>query len=170
MGWAGYGKYDGDGTSSTQTLFVEKICKKFKITLLDPKGLSIDIDDELYMADVSKPFVHESVAKAVSDNIDYITEKLFSKPRKVKNEQAWSWSEDAAIDYFMLTDFLMNHKQPVGKDLKEKTLSGLVYLMGDHSAEFDKPASRRRVISNFYNKLNDYDYKAVRAVKPKKTM
>lgn len=166
----GYGKYDGDGTSSTQTFFVEKVCKKFKINLLDPKGLPIDIDDELYMADVSKPFVHETVAKAMIDNIDYITEKLLSKPRKVKNEQAWVWSEDAALDYFMLADFLMNHKQSVSSELKEKTLSGLVYLLGEHSSEFDKPAQRRRVISNFYEKLSTYDNKAVSTAKPKKKM
>ena len=70
----------------------------------------------------------------------------------------------------MLTDFLMNHNQPITSELKEKTLSGLVYLMGEHSDDFDKPASRRKVISNFYDKLSDYENKAVVIAKPKKKM
>lgn len=155
MGWSGYGKYDGDGTASTQTNFVEKICKKFKFLPLDPKGNLIELDD-LYMADTSKPFVSTAVAETVGLNIAYITEKLLEKPRKLKNKQEWYWSENAAIEYFMLTDFLMNHKQIITPQLKTKTLEGLFYLMGEHSDRFYKPLNRRRVISNFRKKLASY--------------
>ena len=155
MGWFGYGKYDGDETSSVQTNMVEEIAKKFEIALFDKKGKSIEVDN-LYLAKVDKGFLNESSAKAIAKHLDYALDKIISKPKKSRKTGTVTWDDSTALEYMMVADFFMNHNLDIPEKHHKNFLVAVDFLTGEHASEFDTPGARRRVLNKFIKDLDVY--------------
>jgi len=137
MGWFGYGLYDGD---ETQTCHIEFL-KNAGVAKNDIEANEfLGVNGTVLTLDKMKKFV---------DNLNKVLKKMPNLYRENFID------EDNAIEWQMLLSLFVDNETAAPKEVYEMGVKATNYLMGWHADDFDKPKSRRKVLSDFLKKAED---------------
>lgn len=135
MGWFGYGIYDGDGTQTSHYTFIKKA--------------RIEKND-----DVINDWLGTHKTKIPKDAIRLL-KVAANKLHKSVNKYKYL-NEDRAIESQMLAALFLDNGV-YHKEIYDSGVKASIYLLGDHSDDFDNPSRRRKALNAFINKLKKYE-------------
>lgn len=131
MGWCGYDIYDGDDTQTRHYDFIHWA------------ALRMSDDDIQNCMSMKGTVLPDDKAKLLEKN----AAKVLKKMPKVNN------TDDNAIEWQMLLALFADNKITPPKKILEMGLLATEYLRGEHAADFDSPAKRRRKLDAFTKRI-----------------
>lgn len=143
MGWAGYGIYDGDGTMSCHYDF------------LNFAKVSSDDNEIGNWMSLKGTILPKEKIPILQKNINLVLKKM-PKIKLSKTEENWntkdSPGESNALEWQMLLALFVDNKVVPPKEVYDTGVKATLYLMGEHSDDFNKPGLRRKTLKNFVKK------------------
>lgn len=167
MGWSGYGIYDGDGTLTLQTFFLDKAKALKKVSGNDDVIVLENSEDiEAWEYDGTQKVSEGTLAKAY-ENFLPAASKIFNIKMLQKDfdfdkamRRNVNFEEDQLIPLTMVADFFLRQDAKMPEGLKEAAIKATQLLIeSNHTKDFDSSVKRRNALKKHLKLFEEFEPK-----------